>query len=50
VNPKSLANLRPFKSGPDWSGNAGGRPTQLPITTSYRNFSNNPFLTGGEKN
>jgi hypothetical protein len=43
MNPKSLANLRPFKSGADWSGNAGGRPTQLPLTASYRRFLEQPI-------
>jgi hypothetical protein len=43
VNPNSLANLRPFKSGSDWSGNAGGRPRQLQLTARYRLFLEQPI-------
>lgn len=28
----SLANLKPFKSGEEWTGNAGGRPKKGPLT------------------
>jgi hypothetical protein len=35
VNPKSLKNLKPFKSGDEWNGNAGGRPKKRPITDEY---------------
>jgi hypothetical protein len=43
MNPKSLANLRPFKTGADWSGNAGGRPRQLPLTARYRLLLEQPI-------
>jgi hypothetical protein len=35
VNAKSIANLRPFKPGAEWTGNAGGRPQQRPLTKRY---------------
>ena len=35
INEKSLKNLKPFKSGGDWTGNAGGRPKKRPITDEY---------------
>jgi len=36
VNAKSLANLRPFKKGKDWNGNAGGRPKSRVQSEAYR--------------
>jgi hypothetical protein len=36
VSPKSLANLRPFKRGKEWNGNAGGRPKSKLQSEAYR--------------
>ena len=36
VSPKSLANLRPFKKGKEWTGNAGGRPKSRLQSEAYR--------------
>ena len=36
VSPRSLANLRPYKSGKDWTGNAGGRPKSRLQSEAYR--------------
>jgi 3-oxoacyl-ACP reductase-like protein len=35
MSPNSLANLKPFKRGDEWRGNAGGRPKKLPISEAY---------------
>jgi hypothetical protein len=35
VNANSLANLKPFKPGAEWTGNAGGRPQGRPLTKRY---------------
>lgn len=35
VNANSLANLKPFKAGAEWTGNAGGRPQRRPLTKRY---------------
>lgn len=32
VSAASLANLKPFKSGDEWTGNAGGRPKKSLLT------------------
>ena len=36
VNPKSLANLKPFKPGEEWKGNPGGRPKFKLQSEAYR--------------
>jgi hypothetical protein len=35
MSPNSLANLKSFKRGDEWRGNAGGRPKKLPISEAY---------------
>lgn len=42
TNPNSIANLKPFKSGSEWKGNAGGRPKRKPITSAYARAVDNP--------
>jgi hypothetical protein len=42
TNPNSIANLKPFKSGSEWTGNAGGRPKKKPITSAYARAVDNP--------
>lgn len=37
-----LANLKPFKSGAEWAGNAGGRPKKKPITDMYQQIMSDP--------
>jgi uncharacterized protein DUF5681 len=36
MNPRSLANLRPYKPGKEWTGNAGGRPKSRLQSEAYR--------------
>ena len=36
-------NLKPFKPGADWTGNAGGRPKKRPITDFYFETSEKPL-------
>ena len=36
VSPRSLANLRPYKSGKEWTGNAGGRPKSKLQSEAFR--------------
>jgi hypothetical protein len=35
MNQKSLKNLKPFKPGSEWRGNANGRPKKRPLTSRY---------------
>ena len=42
-NQRSLANLRPFKSGEEWTGNAGGRPRRKPLTEALEAIYANPL-------
>lgn len=42
VSENSLANLKPFKAGAEWTGNAGGRPKKKPITEAYARLLENP--------
>jgi hypothetical protein len=42
TNPKSLANLKPFKPGAEWKGNAGGRPKGKPLTEALEALYANP--------
>ena len=41
-NPNSLANLRPYKPGPEWIGNAGGRPKRKPLSEALEAIYANP--------
>lgn len=41
-HPNSIANLKPFKAGSEWKGNAGGRPKKKPITSAYARAVENP--------
>lgn len=41
-NPNSLANLKPFKAGAEWKGNAGGRPKRKPLTEALETIYANP--------
>ena len=43
VNPRSLANLRPFKPGADERRNLGGRPKRIPITDVYIELLDQPW-------
>jgi len=43
VTPRSLANLTPFKSGIEWTGNAGGRPKKRPISDRLRELAESPL-------
>jgi hypothetical protein len=52
VSPKSLANLRPFKKGKEWNGNAGGRPKSRLQSEAYRAElakEDNQGITNAEK-
>jgi hypothetical protein len=41
MNPNGTpANLKPFKAGKEWTGNAGGRPKKRPITDEYFALAN----------
>ena len=41
-NPRCLANLKPFKAGAEWKGNAGGRPKRLPLSEALEAIYANP--------
>ena len=43
ANPKSLANLTPFKAGAEWTGNRKGRPPKRPITDRLREWAERPL-------
>jgi hypothetical protein len=42
TNPNSLANLKRFKPGAEWKGNAGGRPKRKPLTEALEAIYANP--------
>jgi hypothetical protein len=42
TNPNSLANLKRFKPGAEWKGNAGGRPKRKPLTQALEYVYANP--------
>jgi hypothetical protein len=42
TNPNSLANLKRFKPGAEWTGNAGGRPKRKPLTEALEAIYANP--------
>jgi hypothetical protein len=41
-NPNSLANLRPYKPGIEWTGNAGGLPKRKPLAEALEAIYANP--------
>jgi hypothetical protein len=42
TNPNSLSNLKPFRPGAEWTGNAGGRPKRKPLTEALEAIYANP--------
>lgn len=49
MSPASLANLKPFKSGPEWTGNAGGRPKKTLLSEVTQEMLEEKFANPVER-